>query len=306
MKNNLLLYLLFFLVLSSPAESKDDKTTGSRVKAPYTSLSGDSLRIVSYNLLFEKKEPSAAPQKWRNRINTVTTYIDSCHFDVIGTQEALTFQVNDLLKALPDFDKVGTDLGGGTNNPKAENAALFYRKSKLEILENGDFWFSETPQEGGSHSWNSGYPRKCTWAKFRIKATGHVFYVFNSHFYVFAEGHKAKIQCAIILKEKIAQIAGKAPVLCTGDFNAAPDTQTLNLLLADSLLKDFKTIAKKQSGPVGTYHGFETSIAPTNRIDYVLVNSPFDVINYRVIEDELSNGRFGSDHLPVIVDIILR
>ncbi len=270
----------------------------------YSSLGGDSLRVVSYNLLFEKTVPSQSAQQWVNRITTVKKYFTEMHFDIIGTQEALTFQVNDLLKALPDFDKVGLDLGGNANDAKAENAALFYNKNKLEVVKKGDFWFSLTPDVPGSYSWNSGYPRKCTWAQFKVKATGTEFYVFNSHFYVFEDTHEAKKQCAIILKEKIVEIAGDAPVICTGDLNATPTSPVLGDLLKDNFLHDSRVLSPKTSGAVGTYHGFASQAS--SRLDYVLVDDKAGVFNYRAINDELYNGKYGSDHLPVVVDVVIK
>lgn len=264
---------------------------------------GDTIRVVSYNLLFEKKLPQETDRQWANRKKTVIKYFTADNFDIIGTQEALTWQVDDLLGSLPDFDKTGLDLGGGTRDAGAENAALFYRKKKLALVDAGDFWFSETPEVGGSHSWNAGYPRKCTWAKFRINTSGKEFYLFNSHFYVFPEGHEAKRQCAVILKNKIQHIAGRLPVICTGDFNAEPGTETLSLLLDDGYLKDSKSLSPRIEGPEGTYHGFNRNASPRTRIDYVLVSDSIRVLSYRVIDDELKNGHFGSDHLPVEVEV---
>ena len=309
-------YLYLFLFASfvsilheSQINAQQKHTTGLEHEnnCDSTHLSSNGvLRIVSHNLLFEKTIPSEEARQWKNRKKAVVEYFKDYGFDIVGTQEALTFQVNDILSALPDFGKIGLDLGGRTTNSNAENAAIFYRKNKLEVLDKGDFWFSATPDIAGSYSWNAGYPRKCTWAKFKIKATDQILYVFNSHFYVFDESHEAKTQCATILKEKIEQIAADAPVVVMGDFNATPDTKTIGILLTDNFLRDSKSLAKKQKDPHGTYHGFDVSSIPSTRIDYIMVNDKLAVLNYWVVDDELKSEKFTSDHLPVVADVFLK
>ncbi|MDD4515337.1 endonuclease/exonuclease/phosphatase family protein [Massilibacteroides sp.] len=300
-------YALFTMLLTfccfSSADMSVDPSNLIEGRNAFTPLLDDSVRVVSYNLLFEKSVPVEDERKWENRIKTIEKYVSKMDCDIIGTQEALTFQINDLLKSLKGYKKLGLDLGGHTNDSRAENAALFYKTDKLEVLESGDFWYSKTPNVPGSNSWNSGYPRKCTWAKFKVKTTGTVFFVFNSHFYVFEEGHEAKTQCAIILEAKIKELAGEYPVICTGDFNSTPGSATLALLLNNQLLKDSRALSPKVSGPEGTFHGF--SDQATVRLDYVLVNEKVDVLNYRVLDDELVDGQFGSDHLPVVVDLVI-
>ena len=54
-------------------------------------------------------------------------------------------------------------------------------------------------------------------------------------------------------------------------------------------------------GPTSTWNGFE-EILPGRRIDFIFTNSGFNVIQHATIADQ-QDGRFPSDHLPVVADV---
>lgn len=278
-------------------------TNAQRKADGLKALSGNRIRIVSYNLLFEKKEPVLAAQQWKSRVEVVKSMFHKNTFDIIGTQEALTFQVNDLLKT-GEYGRVGGDLGtGGSDYPYAENEALFYRKSRFEVLESGNIWFSLTPDRPGTFAWDAKYPRMCTWGKFKEKRTGKVFYVFNSHFHL--ESPVSRLESARIVLAKVEEVAANYPVFCTGDFNSERNSESLQTLLNDGILHDSRHRAKQVFGAEGTYHGFNTKRIPDARIDFILTSDRIKVLRYGVLDEELTTGKFGSDHLPVVVDAII-
>jgi endonuclease/exonuclease/phosphatase family metal-dependent hydrolase len=60
---------------------------------------------------------------------------------------------------------------------------IYYRRSRVEVLEEGHFWLSPTPAEPYSFGYgNTGNARMVTWARFRDRATGARFHVLNTHF----------------------------------------------------------------------------------------------------------------------------
>ncbi len=70
-------------------------------------------------------------------------------------------------------------------------------------------------------------------------------------------------------------------------------------------VEDSKSLATSHSGYDGTYHGFDLSQEPTVVLDHIFVTKGIGVGPYRVVDEELQTGKFGSDHLPVITDIKL-
>src|SRR5690625_7604310 len=67
--------------------------------------------------------------------------------DIVGVQEALSRQLEDLDLLLPEFSRIGVgrDADGG-----GEYSAILYRESRFEVLDQGTFWLSQTPDQAGS------------------------------------------------------------------------------------------------------------------------------------------------------------
>ena len=42
---------------------------------------------------------------------------------------------------------------------------------------------------------------------------------------------------------------------------------------------------------------------PGHRIDYIFVGAGVHVYAHRILSDKIANGRFPSDHLPVLAEI---
>lgn len=302
MKKLSCLLLLSAVLLTTNCSASDPEGPANTVALP--ALSGKSVRIVSHNLLFEYTMPAQESRRWSSRVKEVKRLYSKGNFDIIGTQEALGFQVNQLLES-GEFGKIGRNQMGTSDSEglKAENEAIFYRKSRFEVLEEGNFWYSLTPDRPASWSWDADHTRMCTWGKFKEKSTDVVFYVFNSHFHYNASQSRA--ESAKMLRDKVKAVAGDYPVFVTGDLNASSDTEAIQTLLTSGVLYDSRELAPEKSGPMGTFHGFGSS-TPTARIDYVMVTDDVQVDYYRVINEELITRRFLSDHLPVVVDVTFK
>lgn len=298
---NLFYLLLSAVILSTNCSASESEGTANKTTLP--ALEGKSIRIVSHNLLFEYTMPQQENRRWSNRVKEVKRLYSACNFDIIGTQEALGFQVNQLLES-GEFAKIGINQMGKEEGLKDENEAIFYRKSRFEVLESGNFWYSKTPDVPASWSWDADHTRMCTWGKFKEKSTGVIFYVFNSHFHYNAV--QSRNESAKMLLERVRSVAGNYPVFCTGDLNATVDTEAIQTLVNSGVVFDSRERAAVVNGPTGSYHGFNLSIKPTSRIDHVLVTDDITVDHYCIIDEELTTGHFLSDHLPVVVDVTFK
>lgn len=248
---------------------------------------------MTYNIRYATERDGI--NQWENRKGWVTDLVLFYEPEVLGIQEGLHRQVTFLDSALVNYSFVG--VGRDDAKKAGEYAAIFYRNDKLEVLESGTFWLSETPQEP-SYGWGANFRRISTWAKFKIKTTGKEYYVFNAHFD--HETPLARLNSAKLIVQKIAEWnESSIPVIVMGDFNATPDAppiQFLNSTLQDSKLKTgIPTI-----GPEGTYNGFDTSHLLDRRIDYIFVTNELLVNKYAVISETREN-RTPSDHLPVYI-----
>ncbi|HPD86887.1 MAG TPA: endonuclease/exonuclease/phosphatase family protein, partial [Proteiniphilum sp.] len=145
--------------------------------------------------------------------------------------------------------------------------------------------------------------RICSWASFRDKCSGSEFFLFNMHYD--HEGEVARRNSSLLMLQRVREIAGDNPVICTGDFNATPDSEPIRIILQDGLLNDaYSTTKKPPYGTTGTFNSFRLDHPMQNRIDYVWTTGHFTVNKYGVLND-MQYGHFPSDHFPVLVNVTL-
>ena len=114
---------------------------------------------------------------------------------------------------------------------------------------------------------------------------------------------------AKFLLRKVQEIAGDFPVIVTGDFNARPSTEPYQILTAennDMRLTDSRLVSLyPHHGPTGTGSGFRSTGKPgAEPIDHIFIKNSINVIRHGTLSDTF-NGRFPSDHMPVLTEIII-
>jgi endonuclease/exonuclease/phosphatase family metal-dependent hydrolase len=254
----------------------------------------DLIRVVTFNIRVAVDE---GINSWDNRKELVASIIETYRADIVGLQEALKTQLEDLNKLLPDFAWVGVGRDDGAE--EGEYAAIFYNKKRFEVLEDSTFWLSETPDKP-SIGWDAALKRVVTWAKLRDKITGKIFYHFNTHFDY--KGVMARLESANLLNDRVAEVAGKTPAIVTGDFNFKSDFGGYKILTGGrkNYLFDTQKIAKvDSSGSNITYNRFGQFLEEGNKIDYIFIKNNIEVDKHKIIMDTF-DGRYPSDHMPVL------
>ena len=253
----------------------------------------NELIIASYNIRYDN--PNDGENIWDNRKEQVKALIRFHEFDIFGTQEGLINQLNELSN-MDEYSYTG--VGRDDGKSKGEHSAIFFKKEKFELLENGDFWLSETPLEP-SFGWEAKHRRICSWAKFKEKQSDKIFFVFNVHFD--HQAVEARKQSGVLMISKIKEIAGDQHVICLGDFNSTPETEQIKTM--KSLLNDSYEVSKMPPyGPVGTFNSFNYNAEMINRIDYIFVSKDIDVLKYGVLTDSYDR-KYPSDHQPLVAKI---
>lgn len=253
-----------------------------------------NLTVATYNLRMDNPDDNL--NAWPHRKELVKGLIRFHDFDVFGTQEGFYHQLQDLLE-LDEYAYIGVGRGDGKTGD--EHSAIFYKKERFELLDKGDFWYSERPDMPGK-GWDATCcNRICSWGKFKDRVSGKVFFFFNSHFD--HEGHIARKNSSLLLLQKIEEIAGDTPVFCTGDFNATPEQEPIRILSESKKLFDsYVVTAQPPYGTTGTFTGFNPKSSCSDRIDYIWITKTIAVEKYGVL-NEMPYGRFPSDHFPVMI-----
>jgi len=268
-------------------------------RAAQETLAGlPALTVMTFNLRYGTADDG--PNSWPYRRQLVFAVIREGAPDVLGTQEALRFQLDELRASLPGFGEIG--VGRDNGKSAGEYAAILYREDRLEILEHGTFWLSETPEVAGSISWGARLPRICTWARLREKVSGRAFYVYNLH--LDHESQESRQNSVELLAERILARAHPDPVIVTGDFNAEQDNPAMRYLKGEGespselRLRDSFRVAHPHAVGVGTFNAFR-GITTGPKIDAVLVSDGWEVDAAAIIRTS-QDSRYPSDHFPVI------
>jgi len=254
-------------------------------------LSAQQLLVGSYNIRYKNKNDSINGEVWTKRCQVICDQVNFMAPDIFGTQEVLYSQLCDFKKGFDGYDYIG--IGRDDGKRAGEHEAIFYKKDKIQLLDHGDFWLSETPDKPGL-GWDAVCIRICTWGKFAVKesprrhglfnrrkaATGKVFYFFNLH--MDHVGVVARREAAKLVVAKVKEIAQGAPVFITGDFNVDQNDEIYTIFTNSGLLKDSYNAARIRFAENGTFNAFKTEYYTTSRIDHVFVSPSTTVEAYGV------------------------
>lgn len=246
---------------------------------------------------------------WRNRAASNVATIERYAPDLIGLQEAQRGNLKVYRKRMPGYSIIrGPRYGNAT--PYDFNAILFDPK-RLEPLDSGGFWLSETP-ERYSRSWQTRVARSANWALFSISGTELSILHLNTHLdHVSArarqEGSKLIVRRAVEISGHTEQ---KPPIIVTGDFNSRPGNTTYRNFMEAGFVDTYLAAGGEEGA--NTFHAFRgvgyRDAHPERgprRIDWILLKDSQErlrVKSHRIIRDERS-GLYPSDHYPILADI---
>lgn len=251
------------------------------------------LTVTTFNIRYGTADDGA--NRWELRRDIFFDALRAQRADLLGLQEALRFQLDEIAAAFPEYDEIG--VGRDDGDTLGEYAAILYRADRLEVLDEGTFWLSPTPEVVASTGWGNRITRICTWARFRDHRTGRAFYVYNVHFD--HESQPSRERSAELVMQRIGELAHPDPVILLGDFNAGEENPARQLLVRDGTLRDAVRATGRDSAGAGTFHGF-TGEPGAEMIDAILVSAEWTVVAARVDRSE-RDGRYPSDHFAVTV-----
>ena len=258
----------------------------------------ERIRVATYNMLFDLYDQNLAPvNRWPERLPRIAELVNDMSPDVLGAQELMPNQVQDLLPYLEDrytFVSINTNEG--------EQDGIFIKNSRFEILQKN-------------------IVEPMTIAVLKDLKTHKMLAAVNAHF-SFGNVEKRKSEAKKVAK-KVHSLSRKMPVVFMGDLNTFPnrpdksfpfyDGDMIDRILTKKTLKD--SISKSylgHVGPIGTFTNQEPSILPFEGtgtpgvfLDHIYVTSDV-VVLLHAVQPATVDGHFPSDHQPVLIDCYLK
>lgn len=255
------------------------------------------LKIMSFNVRYDT--PRDSMNNWQYRKEEAGKMLNYYAPDIVGMQEVLHNQLEDIKSYLPQYTALG--VGREDGREKGEFNPLFFKTDRFELVKSGNFSLSETPEVIGVRGWDAVCKRIATWAVLKDKASGIEFMALNTH--LDHKGETARKESARLLVNQLVTLAETRPFVMTGDFNTTPDSAIIGLLTEEGKVKNAKSEAALVYGPEWTFHDFGRLSLPERMwIDYIFISPGIQVKTFRNITD-VPDTVFLSDHNPVLSEI---
>lgn len=293
------LFLLFTLSSTCVALAADDADKNR------------DLRVMSFNIRFAKAGHSEAAKEnnWNDpdhpRRERAIRVIHDFKPDLLGVQEAREEQIEDLRKALPEYEFYG--LGRDDGKTAGEFSGIYFRKDRFERKDAGSFWLSEMPDTPGTTFSPNRLPRIASWVRLKDNNLAREFVYLNMHWD--HEDVPAREKSAALVQERLEKIDKDCQLIVTGDLNSSEDTtayatlahptETDGRVLADS----YRELHPERSKQEATFDGWKGNIEGS-RIDFILHTAAFKPKSAEIVRTNYE-GRWPSDHYPVTATLQL-
>jgi len=263
------------------------------------------LLVMTFNIRYGSANDGE--NSWDKRKDLAVDVLRRHSPDIVGLQEALRSQIDDIRAALPEYGEIGVGRDDGKTG--GEYSAILYKKDRFTATESGTFWLSDTPEACGSITWGNNCTRVCTWGRFVPKSPGEAFYMFNTHLDHISQYSRER--GAILISTRIHDRAQKDPVILTGDFNVNEDNLVVKYFKGEQelhiagdgqsanpipLLETFRSL-HPDANEVGTFHSFK-GVRTNAKIDYIFTLPGTKVLQTEILHDN-TDSRYPSDHFPV-------
>lgn len=280
-----------------------------------TTFTGDKLRVISYNLLYNGY---SMPSRMSCFVDFLTTY----NPDIMALQEIAIDWYNYLNTILPElgysYIQVKVQTGGGTVPTYHSDSSnpIIYKTDKFDFVSTDTAFVSEDGTPNGK-KWDSvNRARTIAYATLREKETGKIINVLSTHGIL--TGNQAKFEQMNLAKKimkNLSETYGGKTILM-GDMNYDEGGRYYQNVVSGTGYADAKYLAKNYTYRVTAAHFGKYPYGAVNNpwddqssiIDFVFVEEGTQVETYKVIDQEYyNNGEVVhiSDHSAVLVDLYI-
>lgn len=291
-------------VVMVDAEPED---LGVKADSPEAQAEEPPLTVMTYNVLCSFCNKDFDP--WEQRLGYFADIIARHDPDLIGLQELfLGEEVEQIVETAPGYAALWWQDDQQVYFKDYADSVILYRVSKFEVVENGYYWLSETPDEALSGGWaDANLPRLVAWAVLQRLSDGRQFYFASTHF---DNNPPNQEMSAPLFVERTALYATDMPAIVVGDFNSKPDSPayaTLTAIHEDTGVQLLNTFDEATAWSVDSNQEPPAAYEPAHRIDHIFVaGASWDVPTWTVDTWVYgANQMYPSDHLAMVAVVNL-
>jgi endonuclease/exonuclease/phosphatase family metal-dependent hydrolase len=264
-----------------------------------------SHRIMSWNINGDYDREGA--QSWDKRAPVALSILNRYKPDIIGFQECAEVNLATFREQLSDYHVLKGNCYG--DNPPQEHSSILFLESRYELLDLGEFWFSETP-DMESADWGVEYPMGATWVKLKCIKTKQQLFHLNTHYEDGSWGEQSRVNASKLIITRISQLAANESVVITGDFNCNPWSKPYQLFHGDGFLDTYREAGNADTAYSSTFHDYkgedyfalEYGDEMFWRVDWILTRYKVQTIASTIVQDALI-PIYPSDHYPMVSEI---
>lgn len=252
---------------------------------------------VHYILLTQETGPWSVAD-WNRRRDAMDAAFKAMDADVVAFQEMESFaggnsdEVNLARSFLLDRNPAYGAAAIGDWRVFPSTQPIFYRRDLLRVVDQGWFFFSDTPEVIYSRTFNGSYPAFASWAEFERRTDGRRFHVFNVHF-EFSSRSNRHLSAALVRDRMAPVVARGGPVFLLGDLNDLAGSRTMAILQEAGV-----TFAPVRGA---TYH-LNRGVNVLPAIDHIGAAGPARLVGGPVVLRQKFGGVWPTDHYPVQAD----
>jgi len=209
------------------------------------------LRVMSFNVR-GFTSPVDGRYRWPLRAAGNVATIREHAPDLIGVQELQAEALATYRDELPDYGLVLGPAAGSRRRP--EYNAILFAPDRLEVVDAGGFWLSETPDVASS-SWGSRNVRAANQVRFAVRGTDLSFRHVNTHLDHWS-GLARDRSTELVLRRAADLADGTLPAVITGDFNCPPGSGPYRSFLARGYEDAYLAPDHVGRRDDATFHGF--------------------------------------------------
>ncbi|WP_417524970.1 endonuclease [Marinovum sp.] len=261
-----------------------------------------ALRVATHNVHYIITRRETGPwslSDWERRKPALDAAFKALRADLVAFQEMESFSGGSgsdlnlardwLLQQNPGYAAAAT----GPWQVFPPTQPILYRRDRLELLDQGWFFFSETPKVIYSRTFNGSWPAFASWAEFRDRQGGAAFRVLNVHLDYSSLSNRRK-SVALIRDRLLTWRAGGHRVMLFGDLNAWRGAPLLRPLERAGV-----TFLPVRGA---TYH-LNRGLNLLGAIDHIALGEGIRALGVPMVLRERVGRVLPSEHYPVVADV---